>query len=235
MPVYRLDERLIFPPAHLAERSGLLAVGGDLSPERLLLAYASGIFPWSEDGVPTRWYSPDPRYVLRAENLHVSRSLAKRLRRATYEVRLDERFADVIVACRRKERPGQWGTWITREVLAACVRLHELGFAHSAEAYLDGRLVGGVYGLSLGSVFFAESMYTDAPDASKVALVTLVRQLAAWGIDLVDCQIHSEHVERFGAEFWSRDRYLRVLRRRIEVPNRRGPWTLDLDAEASSP
>ena len=140
----------------------------------------------------------------------------------------------MIRACRDKERPGQWGTWITREVFTACVRLHELGVAHSAEAYLDGRLVGGVYGISLGSVFFAESMYTDAPDASKVAFVTLVRQLAAWGIDLVDCQIHSEHVERFGAEFWPRDRYLRELRRRVEAPTRLGPWRLDHGAESSA-
>ena len=235
MPVYRLDERLLFPPAELAEPSGLLAVGGDLSPERLLLAYASGIFPWSEDGVPTRWYSPNPRYVLLVDKLHVSRSLTKRLRRRDYEVRLDERFADVILACRDTERPGQTGTWITRELVAACVCLHELGFAHSAEAYKDGRLVGGVYGISIGSVFLGESMYTDAPDASKVALVTLVRQLAAWGIDLFDCQIHSEHVERFGAEQWPRSRYLRELRRRIEAPTRLGPWTLDDGSSALVP
>ncbi|MFO0618600.1 MAG: leucyl/phenylalanyl-tRNA--protein transferase [Polyangiaceae bacterium] len=227
MTIYRLSKEIVFPPASHAEPSGLLAVGGDLRPERLLLGYASGIFPWYSEGRPILWHSPDPRYVLEASALHVPRSLEKQIRRGRYEVRLDQRFRDVIVRCGKAERPFQKGTWITRDMIEAYVRLFELGFAHSAEAYLDGELVGGLYGVSLGSVYFGESMFADAPDASKVAFVTLVRQLLAWGIDLVDCQVHTEHLERFGAVHWPRDRYVEEVAERTAAPTRRGRWVLD--------
>ena len=227
VPIYRLDTRLAFPDPELATEEGLLAVGGDLRPERLLLAYSMGIFPWYEEGLPIIWHSPDPRMVLEVDKLHVPRSLDKRMRRGGYQVRLDTAFEQVIAACGERRRPGQRGTWITGEMRAAYLELHRLGWAHSAEAWRDGRLVGGLYGVSLGAIFFGESMFADEPDASKVAFVTLVRQLAAWGTTVVDCQVHTEHLERFGAEEWPRRRYLEVLRERLLLPTRRGRWQLE--------
>ena len=228
MPVYRLDDRLVFPPPEMAE-DGLLAVGGDLSPERLALAYASGIFPWYEDGQPILWHSPDPRMVLRAPDLQVSRSLAKTLRRNVYEITLDRAFRRVIDACARTSRPGQRGTWITAEMAGAYEELHHRGLAHSVETWLDGRLVGGLYGVSLGAAFFGESMFARAPDASKAAFVKLVHQLRRWKIDLIDCQVHTDHLARFGAEEWPRPRYLRALRSALEAPTRTGPWAFASD------
>lgn len=227
MPVYRLDERLVFPPAEKADPDGLLAVGGDLSPERLVLAYGSGIFPWYEDGVPILWHSPDPRMVLDAGHLHVPRSLDRTLRRGTYAIRLDTAFRDVVEACAAVPRPGQHGTWITREMIDAYVELHRRGLAHSAEAWHDGVLCGGVYGVSLGAAFFGESMFAHAPDASKAAFVTLVRQLARWGITLVDCQVHTLHLERFGAREISRRRYLARLKEALREETRAGVWRLE--------
>jgi len=225
MPVFRLDERLVFPPPHLAE-DGLLAVGGDLRPERLLLAYAQGIFPWYEEGIPILWHSPDPRMVLEAADLRIPRSLAKVRRRQPYRIRLDTAFPAVIEGCASAPRPDHEGTWITAEMAEAYQTLHQLGFAHSAEAWRDGELVGGLYGLSLGGAFFGESMFARAPDASKLALVELVEALARWKITLIDCQVHTLHLARFGARLWPRRRYLEALRRALEQPTRRGPWTL---------
>ncbi len=227
MPVYRLNHDLCFPPPEAAEPGGLLAVGGDLTPERLLLAYSLGIFPWYGEDLPILWHSPDPRMVLRPAQLRVSRNLRRRLRRPPYELRLDSAFERVIRACADVPRPGQDGTWITEEMIGAYRRLHELGFAHSAEAWQDGSLVGGLYGVSLGGCFFGESMFALRPDASKVAFVALVRQLASWGFDLIDCQVHTEHLARFGAEEWPRARFLELLLRSRQRPTRRGPWRLD--------
>jgi len=226
MPVFRLNRRLIFPPPELAEPDGLLAVGGDLSLKRLLLAYESGIFPWYGEDLPILWYSPDPRTVLEPKRLDVSRSLAKSIRRGLYEVRLDTAFRAVIEACASTPRPDQDGTWITEDMIEAYVRLHEEGYAHSAEAWKDDELVGGLYGVSLGSAFFGESMFARAPDASKVAFVTLVRAMEGWGIDLIDCQVHTEHLARFGAEEWPRPRFLAKLAEALERPTRRGRWRL---------
>jgi leucyl/phenylalanyl-tRNA--protein transferase len=226
MPVYRLDHRLVFPPPDEAE-DGLLAVGGDLRPERLLIAYARGIFPWYGEGLPILWHSPDPRMVLLADRLIVNRSLAKTIRRRPYRVELDRAFADVVRRCAAVPRPGQDGTWITEDMIAAYVALHELGYAHTAEAWEGDRLVGGVYGVSLGGAFFGESMFADRPDASKVAFVALVEQLARWGIGLIDCQVHTEHLERFGAEEWPRPRFLAALATALEAPTRKGRWTFD--------
>ncbi|MBI4701212.1 MAG: leucyl/phenylalanyl-tRNA--protein transferase, partial [Deltaproteobacteria bacterium] len=211
MPVFRLDRRLVFPPPELAEEDGLLAVGGDLRPERLLLAYASGIFPWPCERYPLLWHSPDPRFVLPRAKLRISRSLAKVLRRRPFEVRLDTGFRAVIERCAGAARPGQEGTWITPRMIEAYVRLHELGYAHSAEAWQEGVLVGGLYGVSLGAAFFGESMFAAAPNASKVALVTLLGQLGRWGVDLIDCQVHTPLFDRLGAEPWPRARYLAEL------------------------
>ena len=226
MPVYRLnpdDDR--FPPAEEADPTGLLAVGGDLRPRRLLAAYAQGIFPWYSEGVPILWHSPDPRFVLVPEQIHVPKSLAKTLRRGQYEVRYDTAFEKVIDGCKRTPRPGQDGTWITGEMRRAYVELHRLGFAHSAESWEDGELRGGLYGVSLGSAFFGESMFAHAPDASKVAFVALAGRLAAWQFTLLDCQVETEHLARFGAEHWPRSRFLASLAQALEAPTRKGPWT----------
>lgn len=224
--IFRLDHRLLFPRPDLAEPSGLLAVGGDLSPERLVLAYANGIFPWYNDETPILWHSPDPRMVLNPSDLLVNRSLGKTLRRGVYEVRLDTAFREVIEACARAPRPGQDGTWITDEMIEAYVALFERGLAHSAEAWKDGELAGGLYGVSLGGAFFGESMFAVQPDASKVAFVTLVRQLEAWGIDLIDCQVKTDHLTRFGAQEQPRAQFLVALGDALDKPTRRGPWTL---------
>lgn len=226
MPVFRLDSRLIFPPPELAE-DGLLAIGGDLSVDRLILAYSQGIFPWYSEGQPILWHSPDPRMVLRAEQLHVPRSLAKLQRRARFEITLDTAFADVIEACAKAKRPGQRGTWITRAMKRAYAALHLAGYAHSVEARLNGELVGGLYGVSLGSAFFGESMFARASEASKLAFVTLVQQLRRWDITLIDCQVHTDHLARFGATEWQRAQYLASLEQAVGRPTRLGPWRFD--------
>jgi leucyl/phenylalanyl-tRNA--protein transferase len=229
LPVFRLSRALVFPPAEQAEPGGLLAVGGDLSPERLLLAYASGIFPWYSAGQPVLWHSPDPRFVLPPAELHVPRRVRRRVRHGACPITLDRAFARVIRACAEVPRPGQHGTWITPEMIQAYERLHAEGYAHSAEAWEGEVLVGGVYGVALGGAFSGESMFTLRPDASKLALVTLLRQLAAWGFTLFDAQMPSEHVRRLGGREWPRERFLRELARALELPTRRGRWTLELE------
>ena len=226
--VYLLSNDLAFPPPELANEDGVVAVGGDVSPERLLLGYRMGIFPWPVEGFPLLWFSPDPRFVLRSSEVHVSRSLRKQIRRAPYELTMDRAFARVMDACARAPRPGQSGTWITPELRAGYVRLHELGFAHSVEAWEDDELVGGLYGVSLGAAFFGESMFALRADASKIAFVTLCAQLDAWGIDLIDCQVHTDHLARFGAREQSRAEFLSDLADHVEQPTRKGPWALEL-------
>ena len=228
MPVFRLDPELpFFPPAELADPSGLLAVGGDLTPQRLVLAYRSGIFPWYSEGQPICWHSPDPRFVLVPDKLHVPRSLMKILRRGDYEIRFDTAFSTVIQKCAARPRPGQRGTWITRGMRRAYNTLHELGIAHSAEAWKDGVLVGGLYGVSMGDIYFGESMFAEAPDASKCAFVVLSRWMQARGIELIDSQVHTEHLERFGAVHWTRQEYLHRLTELVDRSTRRGRWVLD--------
>jgi len=229
-PVYRLGRALAFPDPCESHASGLLAVGGDLSCERLLLAYSRGIFPWYAEGQPILWHSPDPRMVLLPDALHVPKSLERRLARGDYEVRLDTAFADVVRGCAESPRPGQPGTWITPEMHDAYVALHERGYAHSAEAWRGERLAGGLYGVSLGGAFFGESMFTREADASKVAFATLVRQLARWSFDLVDCQVHTDHLARFGAEPWPRSRFLDALARSLNLETRCGVWRFDAPA-----
>jgi leucyl/phenylalanyl-tRNA--protein transferase len=232
VPVYRLGRELAFPPPEAAEPGGLLAVGGDLEPERLLLAYAQGIFPWYDEDLPILWHSPDPRMVLLPRELHVSRSLERTLRRRRFSLTLDRAFERVIAACAETPRRSGTGTWITAEMRAAYVRLHEQGFAHSAVAWCDGELAGGVYGVALGGCFFGESMFARRSDASKAALATLVRQLERWGFELVDCQLPSPHLARLGAREWPRPRFLRHLRGALARATRPGPWRLDADLGA---
>lgn len=204
------SSRPAFPHDLVPDRFGLVALGGDMTPETLIEAYAKGIFPWSgEDPIP--WFSPDPRLVLDVQQLHVSRSLGKVIRRGTFEIRYDHNYLEVMHACAATPRPGQDGTWINGAMWEAYGALHEMGIAHSVESYLDGELVGGLYGLSLGRAFFGESMFAHAPDASKVAFVTLVRDLAARGFDFVDCQQDTPHMRRFGAHLVSRLDYLTML------------------------
>ena len=205
----------------------MLAVGGDLDPRRVLLAYAHGIFPWYSEGQPILWHSPDPRFVLFPEKLKVPRSLKKVIRKGRFELTLDRAFPDVIAACAQTRRPGQRGTWITRDMDEAYVQLHEAGFAHSAEAWLDGKLVAGLYGVALGRVYYGESMYTSVADGSKVAFVALVHQLRAWGFGLIDSQVRTDHVTRFGGEDIPRHRYLSLLEELVAHPRRREPWRFD--------
>lgn len=225
MNLHEITQRWGFPDPRLADADGLLAGGGDLRAERLLSAYARGIFPWYESD-PILWFSPDPRMVLVPGDLHVGRSLRRQLSRGQFEVSFDTAFAAVVRACAEISRPGQQGTWITADMIEAYCRLHELGFAHSVEAWEHGELVGGAYGVSLGAAFFGESMFARQPDASKVAFVHLVGQLEAWGFALVDCQVHTDHLESFGARPWRRDRFLDTLASALETPTRQGPWEL---------
>jgi len=223
--VYRLGREPVFPPPCEAEPNGLLAVGGDLSSERLLAAYAAGIFPWYEDPQPYLWFSPDPRWLLLPGELHVSQRLARTLRQRRFEVTFDRAFERVIRGCATARRAGSSGTWITPAMQTAYQALFELGFAHSAEAWQGGELAGGVYGVSLGGAFFGESMFALRPDASKVAFATLVRQLADWDFDFVDCQVHTPHLERFGARAHPRERFLERLRATLARETLRGRWS----------
>jgi len=229
-----LVEKLIrvfpFPDPRVADARGLLAYGGDLAPERLLSAYAQGVFPWYDED-PILWFSPDPRMVLRPGELHVGRSLARRERAAPFAIRMDTAFREVIRACRDMPRPDQEGTWINEDMVEAYCELHQLGFAHSVEAWAadannDGRerLVGGLYGISLGRAFFGESMFAYAPDASKIAFAAFVRQLDAWGFEIVDCQVNTDHLSRFGATEWQRGEFLDALDHALEAETRQGAW-----------
>ncbi len=226
--------RILFPPASWASPEGVIAVGGRPDAATLKEAYGRGIFPWPHAGVPLLWFCPDPRFVLVPEETHVSRSLRKEMRRGAFEVRADTAFREVMQACARKPRPGQDGTWISRDMISGYTALHKEGLAHSIEAWQDGKLAGGLYGISLGSVFFGESMVAEVPNASKVAFATLVANLMCWGFDLVDCQSYTEHLASFGAVEWPRSRFLTLLERAMRQPTRQGPWTLEVGpAEAA--
>jgi leucyl/phenylalanyl-tRNA--protein transferase len=226
VPLFRLPREPVFPDPELAEPDGLLAVGGDLSAERLLAAYAAGVFPWYSAGLPILWWSPDPRLVLLPEELHVSRSLGRTLRAGRFQVRADTAFERVIRACAGRARPGQDGTWLTPEMIQAYLRLHRRGLAHSFEAWEGEALAGGLYGVSLGAAFFGESMFADRPDASKAAFVRSVEWLAARGFQLVDCQVKTAHLQRFGAREIPRRQFLTRLGRALERPTARGRWEM---------
>jgi leucyl/phenylalanyl-tRNA---protein transferase len=228
VPVFRLDHRLVFPPVHLAE-DGVVAVGGDLSAERLLLGYRQGIFPWYSENLPILWHSPEQRMMMTTRDLTVNRSLRKNIRRAPYTLKMDTAFVDVLTACSQVPRPGQQGTWLVADMLAAYTELHRLGFAHSIEAWDGAKLVGGLYGVSIGGAFFGESMFARAPEASKIAFVAAVRQLDAWRIGLIDCQVHTEHLQRFGAYEVPRLRYMEMLKSVVDAPTRKGRWAFDMD------
>ena len=231
MPIYMLTDELRFPPPEGASAEGIVAVGGDFRPERLLLGYAQGIFPWPSDGLPLLWFSPDPRFVLDPRRAHLARSLRKRLRKEPYEIRFDTAFGQVIRACAETRRPGQRGTWIIDDLIEGYETLHARGFAHSIEAWSGTRLVGGLYGVGLGRMFFGESMFALEPDASKCAFAHLLAHLLAWDFALIDCQVHTDHLARFGAEEWPRQRFLSALRGAVAGESRRGRWHTELDVE----
>jgi leucyl/phenylalanyl-tRNA--protein transferase len=222
-----------FPDVALALRDpdGLLAVGGDLSVERLLAAYQRGIFPWYSGDQPILWWSPDPRSVLFPDKLHVSRSLRKALRKQEYKITIDTAFAEVIRAC-SQPRTDDVGTWITDEMQQAYIRLHQAGYAHSIEIWLNDKLVGGLYGIAIGKVFFGESMFSRVTDASKVAFVFLVQQLQRWQFSVIDCQIQSAHLDQFGAELIPRSEFTTLLSQFCNQTGRRGLWTIDVDLES---
>ncbi|MBF0328249.1 MAG: leucyl/phenylalanyl-tRNA--protein transferase [Nitrospirae bacterium] len=211
MPVFYLNEELVFPPAELAEEEGLLAVGGDLSVERLLLAYSQGIFPWFSEENPILWWAPDPRLVLFPDEFKISRSLKQTIKKGVYDVTVNKAFPEVIAACAKTKRQGEKGTWITHEMIEAYTELHRLGYAHSIESWHNGKLVGGLYGVSLGSIFFGESMFSQMSDASKTAFAFLVERLKKSGCKLIDCQISTAHLISLGAREISRNEFMRLL------------------------
>lgn len=223
MPIFELVEEIIFPPSHQASPSGILAIGGDLSPERILEAYRQGIFPWYADEEPIIWWSPDPRFVLFPSEIRVSRSMKQILRQGRFRITFDQDFRAVITAC-QKPRPGQTGTWITEEMKKAYMTLHELGYAHSVEAMQEDTLVGGLYGVSLGRCFFGESMFSTVSNASKAALITMTQRLQTYGFGLIDCQICSVHLTSLGAREISREQFTGLLNLLLEYETLRGNW-----------
>ncbi len=209
--MYILSEKLFFPPVQNADEDGIVAIGGDLNTDRLLLAYRSGIFPWYNEGEPIIWWSPDPRFVLFPEQLKVSKSMQSVLRNGKFRFTINRAFTQVIQQCKTVAREGQDGTWITPAVQTAYTKLHTLGHAHSAEAWMDGELVGGLYGIRIGHVFFGESMFSKTSNASKFAFINYVTQLQREGVVLIDCQVYTEHLESLGAEMIDREDFIELL------------------------
>ncbi|MFQ5587689.1 MAG: leucyl/phenylalanyl-tRNA--protein transferase [Nitrospiria bacterium] len=224
--ISRLGRESVFPNPEKAAENGLLAYGGDLNPERLLAAYAQGIFPWPHgDDWPLLWFSPSPRTVLLPHHYRFGRSMQRVMKKHAFDLRCDTAFIQVIRACALIKRKGDPGTWITPEMIHAYCRLHQMGYAHSVETWQNGALVGGLYGVSLGGAFFGESMFTHANNASKVAMITLLERLRLWGFHFVDCQMYSELAGRLGAVQWDRSTFLSALRKAVQFPTRRGSWT----------
>jgi len=217
---------MAFPPPEMAEENGLLAVGGDLSEKRLLLAYSLGVFPWYSAGSPILWWSPDPRLILIPEELRVSRSLRQIIKKGIYSVTMDVAFDMVIGNCAAGRGRKEEGTWITDEMIKAYNRLHELGYAHSVEVWRDGSLVGGLYGVAMGAVYFGESMFSEMKDASKVALVKLVGYLIEKGYQLIDCQVPTEHLISMGAKEVSREEFQVMFKKAMKVSMEPGKWSL---------
>ncbi len=225
MPVFRLTEEIVFPPSELAEEDGLLAVGGDLSLERLVLAYSMGIFPWYSDDSPILWWSPDPRLVLVPGDLKVSRSLRQTIKKGTYRITFDNAFERVIRGCAESRRKDENGTWITEDMIGAYCRLYEEGFAHSVESWAGNDLAGGLYGVALGGVFYGESMFTRKSDASKVAFVRLVEQLVQWKFRIIDCQVTTRHLISLGAKEVPRSEFLKIMKKALKVKTPQGKWS----------
>ena len=226
MPVFQLTESIIFPPPELARSDGLLAIGGDLSEARLLLAYEQGIFPWYSQGEPILWWAPAPRLVLEPKKFRISKRLAREIRKNTFKITMDQAFSEVIMECADIRVEQGEGTWITNEMKSAYVRLHELGYAHSVECWQEEKLAGGLYGVSLGTVFFGESMFSRVSNSSKTALATLARILTKWKFDMIDCQITTSHLLSLGAQQINGREFYTRLQKYVRLPTRRGKWHL---------
>lgn len=224
MPVFALSDKIEFPPVHLTRYDGLLAVGGDLSEKRILLAYRSGIFPWYGREDPILWWSPDPRLVLFPSEIKISKSLKKTIKKGKFRITMDRDFEGVIHACAQVRLNKGEETWLGGEMIRAYTRLHKSGYAHSVEAWCDGRLVGGLYGLSLGRTFFGESMFSCENDASKVAFAALAGFAEERSFDMIDCQVSSPHLKRLGAREISREEYLKILEKSLVNPDLVGSW-----------
>ena len=224
MTIYQLTDKLIFPPPELAENDGLLAIGGDLSPERLLLAYSSGIFPWFSEGDPILWWSPSPRLVIFPDEFTVPTRLSRLVRQRKFSVTMDKAFQQVISSCANAAERQKRGTWITADMIAAYCLLHDLGFAHSVECWQGDELAGGLYGLSLGGIFFGESMFSRQANSSKVALVCLVQKIQQWGFDLIDCQMKTTLLMQFSAREIPGAEFRKLLAKSLSRPTKRGKW-----------
>jgi len=211
MPVFLLNDKLSFPAVKLADPDGLLAYGGDLTSERLLLAYSLGIFPWYNEA-PILWWSPDPRFVLYPSDIKISSSMKQVFKKNLFTITYDQDFAGVIAGCKKVSRPGQDGTWITNEVEKAYIKLHKEGHAHSVECWYNDQLVGGFYGIQLGKCFFGESMFATMSNASKAAFITFVQRAQREGIKIIDCQVHTEHLQSLGAGFISREEFVKTIK-----------------------
>jgi len=235
MPVFELTERIAFPPPRFAQKEGLLAMGGDLSGNRLLLAYKMGIFPWYSHDDPILWWSPNPRMVLYPDELQVSQSLKKVIKKHQFHITMDTVFAEVIRSCAQVRLEQDEGTWLSEEMIDAYCNLHRLGFAHSVEAWHEGKLAGGLYGVSLGKAFFGESMFTRVSNASKAAFVTFVEYLKKQMFHLIDCQVKTAHLRRFGAREISRSLFLEQLEKAVQCPTNVGRWRFDDDICQKSP
>ncbi len=229
MPVYRLSDSIAFPPPREADESGLLAVGGDLRPERLILAYSSGIFPWPHEGYPLLWFSPDPRMVLEPKRLPERKRLERSIRSRRFRFTLDQAFRQVMEQCAVTPSRAEEGTWINGPMVEAYCTLHRLGHAHSIECRQDDRLVGGLYGIVVGSIFIGESMFSDVTDASKACFYRLVQQLARWGFTLMDGQVETDHLAFLGMKPLDRDHYLDMLHQSLDSGFQHQDWVLDPD------
>ncbi len=223
MPVFLLDDSLTFPPAEYSDENGIVAIGGDLSPKRLLEAYRQGIFPWYSEDEPILWWSPDPRFVLFPPEVIISKSMRQVINREIFEISYDRAFSEVIRGC-KKPRRTQPGTWITHEMVEGYTQLHEMGYAHSVEAWHEGKLAGGLYGISLGRCFFGESMFANISNASKAAFITLTGKLAGLGFRIIDCQVYTEHLKNLGARSISRKRFLAMIEEDLKYDTLRGNW-----------
>ena len=231
MPLFRLSKKLDFPPAWLARSDGLLCIGGDLSPKRLLLAYENGIFPWFSKDEPFLWWSPDPRLVLFPEDISIAKSLKKKIKKKLFKVTIDNAFEQTIVSCASPRKNRQEGTWLVDEMIDSYIQLHNMGYAHSIETWIEDRLVGGLYGVCLGGSFFGESMFSFESDASKIALVALANHLKKQKFDLIDCQVTTEHLLNMGATEISRNSFLDIINQSVKRSDIKDIWNPDIRLE----
>lgn len=224
MTIFYLNEENVFPPVSFAQKNGILAIGGDLSPARLIAAYEKGIFPWYSQGDPIIWWSPDPRFVIFPEKIKISRSMKQEIRKGTFKITADRAFDQVIKAC-RNPRKHESGTWITDDIVKGYTELHKLGYAHSIEAWKDEKLTGGLYGVSLGRCFFGESMFYTEPNSSKAAFITLAEKLASLNFDIIDCQVYTAHLESLGAVEIPREEFIAILNYSLTQETLKGNWS----------